>query len=291
MKATTVRPVSRSRSPSRSIEVYALPAWGSWVLADIGGPDIRTREELGLFLAALPSNWRLFFELLAHTGLRISEAVGLTWQHVELGERPRILVREQLYRGERKRLKSKDSRREIPLSPGMTRRLLEHRRDSYRGDTRPVFATATGEPLHPSNVNSRVLRPALRASGLAVQRDDETWDYRGIAFHAFRHTCASLLFEEGRNVKQVQEWLGHADPGFTLRTYVHLMDDGVGGAEFSTQPSSHPVCGKESGRPSSPGRRLRWWLSPVRVIWTGGFPFGQASLFSTWPLGRNPHVP
>lgn len=33
-------------------------------------------------------------------------------------------------------------------------------------------------------------------------------------------------------MKQVQEWLGHADPGFTLRTYVHLMDDGLGDANF-----------------------------------------------------------
>jgi integrase len=53
-----------------------------------------------------------------------------------------------------------------------------------------------------------------------------------VSFHTFRHTCASLLFEEGRNVKQVAEWLGHADPSFTLRTYVHLMDAGVGDADF-----------------------------------------------------------
>lgn len=33
-------------------------------------------------------------------------------------------------------------------------------------------------------------------------------------------------------MKQVQEWLGHHDPGFTLKTYVHLMDDGLGGADF-----------------------------------------------------------
>ena len=48
----------------------------------------------------------------------------------------------------------------------------------------------------------------------------------------FRHTCASLLFEAGRAVKQVSAWLGHADAGFTLRTYVYLMDDGVGDAAF-----------------------------------------------------------
>ncbi len=55
-----------------------------------------------------------------------------------------------------------------------------------------------------------------------------------MTFHTFRHTCASLLFEAGRDVKQVSEWLGHADAGFTLKVYVHLMDAGVGGEE-STQ--------------------------------------------------------
>jgi integrase len=51
-----------------------------------------------------------------------------------------------------------------------------------------------------------------------------------IGFHRLRHTFASLLFEQGRNIAQVSKWLGHADPAFTLRTYVHLMDEGVGGA-------------------------------------------------------------
>ncbi len=41
-----------------------------------------------------------------------------------------------------------------------------------------------------------------------------------------------MLFEAGRNVKQVSEWLGHADRAFTLRTYIHLIDAGVGDADF-----------------------------------------------------------
>jgi hypothetical protein len=36
----------------------------------------------------------------------------------------------------------------------------------------------------------------------------------------------------GANVKQVQEWLGHADPGFTMRTYIHLIDERQEGADF-----------------------------------------------------------
>ena len=47
-----------------------------------------TREQLARLLAAIPSQWRLLFELLAHTGLRISETLGLDWEDIVLGERP-----------------------------------------------------------------------------------------------------------------------------------------------------------------------------------------------------------
>lgn len=194
-----------------------------------------TRAELAVLLEALPGDWRLFFEFLTHTGLRISEAVGLTWEHLDLGESPRVRVREQFYRGKRRRLKSATGRRDVPLSPGMASRLLAHRRDSYRSDKAPVFGSMRGTELHPSNIASRVLKPAGVRAGFL--RPEATWREPGepeswLSFHTFRHTAASLLFEAGRNVKQVQEWLGHADPGFTLRTYVHLMDAGVGDAAF-----------------------------------------------------------
>jgi integrase len=180
-----------------------------------------TRAELALLLAALPADWRLFFEFLTHTGLRISEALALTWRHLDLGTSPRVLVREQLCEGERRALKSRHARREIPLSAGMAEHLRERRRDYYRGEAAPVFASAAGTELSRSNVAGRVLKPAAAAVGLP-------W----VSFHSFRHTSASLLFEAGKNVKQVQEWLGHADPGFTMRTYVHLLDDGLGAADF-----------------------------------------------------------
>ncbi len=190
-----------------------------------------TREELRLLLAAMPGeSWRLFFLFLTHTGLRISEALGVTWRHVELGPRPRLLVREQVYEGSRQRLKSRSGRREIPLSPGMAERLRIHRRDSFRGEAEPVFTTPTGEGLRRSNVANRVLNPAAKAAGLTVERDGEQVPW--VSFHTFRHTCASLLFDAGRNVKQVSEWLGHADPSFTLSTYVHLLDDGIGDADL-----------------------------------------------------------
>jgi integrase len=47
-------------------------------------------------------------------------------------------------------------------------------------------------------------------------------------WHTPRHTCASILFDDGRNVVQVQRWLGHHKPSFTIDTYVHLLDDDLG---------------------------------------------------------------
>ena len=190
-----------------------------------------TRTELALLLAALPPERRLFFEFLAHTGLRISEAIGLTWGHLDLGTQPRVLVREQFYEGERVPLKSRHARRDLPLSAGMAERLRARRRDHYRSEKGPVFPSAAGTELSRPNLAGRVLKPAAEAAGFVVEGaagERTSW----VSFHTFRHTCASLLFEGGKNVKQVQEWLGHADPGFTLRTYVHLLDDGLGGADI-----------------------------------------------------------
>ena len=48
--------------------------------------------------------------------------------------------------------------------------------------------------------------------------------------HTLRHSLATLLFEQGHTAAQVAAWIGHADPSFTLRTYVHARD--VGDAAF-----------------------------------------------------------
>lgn len=183
-----------------------------------------TREELGALLAELPEEWRLFFEFLSHTGLRISEAIGVQWADFAGGEPAVLKVRHQLARGEteRTRLKSEDSRRDIPLSPGMARRLWQRRKESaHRGDAHPMFGSTAGLPLREENVRRRVLKPAAKRAGVE-------W----VSYHTFRHTCASLLFSNGRNVKQVQEWLGHSDPGFTMRTYIHLIDEHLESAPF-----------------------------------------------------------
>ena len=177
-----------------------------------------TRAELGAVLGALPERWRLLFELLAHTGLRISELLGLDWADLELGDKPRLRVRRQYYRGTLKHhLKTEEGRRELPLSPGMARKLWTARPPRASG---PMFSTATGGRLQDRNLR-RVLDTATKKAGVP-------W----VGFHAFRHSCASMLLESGKNIRQVAAWLGHTDPAFTLRVYTHLLDSGLGDVAF-----------------------------------------------------------
>jgi integrase len=174
-------------------------------------PKALTEEELRGLLGEIPDDWRLFFELLAQTGLRIGEAVALTWADIDLGKR-RLSVRRRLYRGRMDAPKSRYGRRTVPLSHGLTQALWRFR--GAASDDAPVFPSKSGGFLDPSNVAARVLKPAAKRAGVP-------W----AGFHTFRHTCATVLFRHGLNAKQAQMWLGHHSPAFTLATYVHLMPD------------------------------------------------------------------
>jgi integrase len=107
------------------------------------------------------------------------------------------------------------------MTAGELRRLR-----SGAADDELVFTTG-GKRIDPSNLMSRVLKPAAVEAGLGVwriengERRSESW----IGFHTLRHTCATLLFASGWNAKQVQRWLGHHKASFTLDTYVHLLPD------------------------------------------------------------------
>ncbi len=80
-----------------------------------------------------------------------------------------------------------------------------------------------GTPLSYGNIYNRALRPALIDAGIAKIKTDEgdKWDYQGVAFHAFRKACGSLLLAHGKDLKQVQGWLRHAQLSTTLNVYIH----------------------------------------------------------------------
>jgi integrase len=64
--------------------------------------------------------------------------------------------------------------------------------------------------------NLQVWQPALvRAKIGPTTRAD--------GMHALRHLYASVLLDAGESIKALAQYLGHTDPGFTLRVYTHLM--------------------------------------------------------------------
>ncbi len=114
--------------------------------------------------------------------------------------------------------KSRCGRRSVPLDAMLVQALRQARTDSdWPREDNLVFPAANGLPLDVSNLRRRGLEAAAEEAGVS-------W----VGFHTFRHTCATLLFAEGRNAVQVQRWLGYHSPAFTLATYVHLLDGDVG---------------------------------------------------------------
>lgn len=177
-----------------------------------------TGDQLATFLALVPGRHRLTFRFLAATGLRISELTAVQWRHLELdGSSPHVRVRRAYVRGRLEPPKTRHGRREVPLSPTLVNELRAWQKATeWPRDEDLVFPGMTGEPLNYGNVRHRVLVPTAQEAGVP-------W----IGFHTFRHTCASMLFDQGRNAKQVQRWLGHHSASFTLDTYVHLLSDAL----------------------------------------------------------------
>jgi Phage integrase family len=66
------------------------------------------------------------------------------------------------------------------------------------------------------------VRDAAPAAGLPGGPGPPT---RENGFHALRHHFASVLLHNGVDIRALATYLGHSDPGFTLRTYTHLMPD------------------------------------------------------------------
>lgn len=199
-----------------------------------------TEEQVRALLVATPEEWRLFFRFLAETGLRIGEAIALDWNHIDLGRR-RVLVRRRFYRGSFGPPKSRYGRRDVPITASLAQALWELRKQTSAGDADLVFRTATGRMVDPSNLMSRVLKPAARAAGIG--------DWPG--FHTLRHSCATALFRQGLNAKQAQVWLGHHSPSFTLDVYVHLLPDDLPESPFEEPAAPSAVAAAEHERPAA----------------------------------------
>jgi len=174
-----------------------------------------------------------FVALLLDTGARKSEALGLTWDRVDLAAGT-VRIERQLEPGRRERpewgpLKTKRSRRTVDLNAETVARLKAHKRDqaalkmanrtTYQ-DHGLVFAKEAEDCTKPT---AALGQPCLALAGRHFRRVVKAAGVKLIKVHGTRHTAATLLLQAGVPVQVVAERLGHAQISMTLEVYAHAL--------------------------------------------------------------------
>lgn len=164
-----------------------------------------------------PPRWRGIPTVAAGCGLRQGEVFGVRVQDVDFLGR-KLHVRKQVKKvgGQLVLEAPKGGRvREVPLPAPVADALSAHIAAYPRGEDGLIFTNTRGGLIDRSTFNQHVWKPALERAGMPNAREH--------GMHALRHHYASVLLDAGESVRTLADYLGHADPGFTLRVYTHLM--------------------------------------------------------------------
>jgi len=157
--------------------------------------------------------YNTLFRLAVFAGLRQEELLGLRWQDIDW-QASQIHVRRTYYSGRFFEPKTPQSRRRVDIGLEMLRRLKQWRLACPANKLNLVFPNEAGNPMNNTNMVRRHFKPALKAAGLP-----------DVKFHTLRHIYASLLIDQGENIKYIQTQLGHSSPMVTLKVYAHKLRD------------------------------------------------------------------
>jgi integrase len=152
---------------------------------------------------------RMLYALLAGTGLRIGEALGLEVRHLSKNCRT-IRVEQSVWEGTVQTPKTKNAYRQVDLCPALADLLKLHvgdRRDGF------VFANGAGNPLLPANLLHRSLHPIL-----------DKLDAPHAGFHAFRRFRVTHLRKSRVPEDLIRFWAGQSAKSIT-DTYSKVSAD------------------------------------------------------------------
>jgi integrase len=185
------------------------------------------QEQTLLFLAEARRSsayYPLYLTAIA-SGMRAGELLGLRWSSIDflLGT---ARVERTFYRLGGRQLfqepKTEKGRRvvDLPASVIEVLRDVKAKQDAIKREMGNAYTDLdlvfcqehNGLPLHLHNIARRDFRRVTKRAKLPR-----------IRFHDLRHSHATDLLAHGEHVKMVSERMGHYDPGFTLRTYAHVL--------------------------------------------------------------------
>jgi integrase len=189
-----------------------------------------TPEQLGAFLTtASDDRHAAAWFLLATTGMRRGEVLGLRWTDLDL-RAARVTITQTLsMAGDQPVLgspKTTTGRRTIALDPA-TVAVLRHWRKTQSAERLSVGAGWNDHGLVVTEPDGRWVHPQVltRRFHALLRRTD----LPGIRLHDVRHSYATAAIDAGVPVKVLSQRLGHADIAVTLRIYAHVLpgDDEV----------------------------------------------------------------
>lgn len=189
-----------------------------------------SKEELQqLFEIAKGTKIELPIILASFYGLRRSEVLGLKWDAIDF-QRNTITIQHtytscdidgSIIEVAADTTKTKSSRRTLPLIPQFRDILLE------KWDQQEEYKRVCGRCYNKKYMDyicvdemGNIIKPNYVTCSFSNLL--KKYGLRHIRFHDLRHTCASLLLNNGIPMKQIQEWLGHSDFATTANIYAHL---------------------------------------------------------------------
>src|ERR1044071_5841889 len=143
------------------------------------------------------------FLCMALTGLRVGELLGLRWRDIDFQNR-RLTVMRTLWRKKLLTPKTEASKRTLHLPVALVEILkIQRHQSTWTAPDDFVFAKEDGAPLNADALRVNVLFPALEKAKIVRQKSTH-------GFHLFRHSAASIVHAETRDLSLAQELLGHS---------------------------------------------------------------------------------
>lgn len=213
------------------LEHVSIPRQQKELINDGSKADERNywkKDEIKQFLTItkkeLSFRDHVLFHLLIYTGARKGELLALTWDDIDF-EAGSIRFTKTLFHNKGEFIfqtsKTKESRRLISLDSKTLSLLKKWRIRQIEAElanvnkddgSKMVFTRDDGTPLRLAYPNEKL--------DIVIKKHN----LHRITIHGLRHTHASLLFEAGASIKEVQERLGHSDIQMTMNIYTHVTD-------------------------------------------------------------------
>ena len=182
--------------------------------------EFYTWEEFKQFVSVIKDMKDIcLFETLYYCGLRRGELRGLSWDNISFEDKTISVVKNVVNeKGDSgywaiTTPKTRTSTRTIPTPDRLIEHLTEYKeycKKQYNFNEK-WFVYGDNAPIHPDALRRRKNEYARLAK------------LKQIRIHDFRHSCASLLINNGASIMVVAKYLGHAKIDETLNTYSHLF--------------------------------------------------------------------